>query len=323
MSGPTAYAKEPRPGRSAFVALLLGTLGLQLALHPFLSKRFTPPAASKTTLVAACEFCKICLAAALLSSSGAAPEIFRTWTLRSSLVAAGLPAALYAAQNVCLQHAYACLTPTKFQLLNQTKVFWSALLSFLFLGRRQSRLGCVSLALLLAAAAFASWPNGGKKPMSTNGSPTPLAEEVPACLFGVATGLSAAFLSGLASTVSQWTLQGGQRNVFLFGGEMAVYTIATLVIGAPLSGWLSVESSFRSWAPPNLIPIFSCAAGGFLVGLVTKFAGNIAKGYAIVGGIVMTGLLDGLLNGASSISWRLWVAAPLVAASIMLRAACA
>jgi len=285
--------------RRSPVFAFLALLAVQLAVQPFLVKAFTSPRVSKASIVAACEFCKIIIAIFFLQITGAISTVFKTWTLRESLVTAGLPGIIYAFQNVCLQFAYSYLSPTNFQLINQTKVFWSVLFGFIILGHRQTKIQCVSIGILVCGSTIAVLPT------SSSGGSSPV--------FGAPFGIAAAVLSGLASTISQWTLQNRKRNVFLFGGEMAVYTIISLIANAAFAQHY-VFFSLSGWTWATLIPIFTAAVGGLLVGLVTERAGNIAKGYAIVTGIVMTGFLENM-----EVPFRLWVALLLVVGSILLR----
>lgn len=311
-----AAANSAPRGLVTFV--LLALLALQLALQPFLARKFTSPEACKTSIVMTCELCKIVIAALCLVAAGTARPVLRAWSFKESLVASGLPGAIYALQNVCLQFAYARLSPTVFQLLNQTKVFWSVLFCFFLLGQRQTKVQCVALVMLAGGAFVAtSGKAGGEMTF----------------LLGALPGLLAAVLSGLASALSQWTLQGRKRNVFLFGGEMAVVTVVSLSINAAVVRQPPLSTLFAGWTTATLVPVLSGAVGGLLVGLVTARAGNVAKGYAIVSGIVMTGFLEAFAGAPglrpagwlqsghpASVSWRLWLALLLVAGSTAVRA---
>ena len=53
--------------------------------------------------------------------------IMRGWTVAGSLFAAGMPAAIYAFQNLCITTATRRLEPLVFNCLNQTKILWTAL----------------------------------------------------------------------------------------------------------------------------------------------------------------------------------------------------
>ncbi|CAE7785766.1 unnamed protein product [Symbiodinium pilosum] len=53
-------------------------------------------------------------------------------------MAAGVPSLTYLLQNLCIQAAYQKLDGLVFNILNQTKMLFTALFVYLILGRRQS-----------------------------------------------------------------------------------------------------------------------------------------------------------------------------------------
>jgi len=280
---------------------------LQIALQPFVSKIFTASSASKVSLVVACETIKLALACFLFLLGGKAQIALKSWTLKGSLTLVGLPAAIYAVQNVCLQFAYANCTPVVFQLLNQTKVFWSVSFMYLILGTKQTKLQCLSLTMLVTAAVIGSVTRpseGGSRVQS---------------LIGLAAGTSAAMLSGLASTLCQRTLQTKDRNTFLFGGELSVYGLLLLGTEQLMIGQ-SLTRIFGGWTLGTLIPVSTLAVYGVVTGMATKRVGNVVKGYAIVSGMLLTGFLEGIFaNSGRGIGWGLWTALLLAAGSVLLR----
>ena len=46
-----------------------------------------------------------------------------------------------------------------------------------------------------------------------------------------------------------------------------------------------------------LIPVVSNACGGIIVGLVTKYAGGVTKGFALIAGILVTAVADFFVYG--------------------------
>ena len=69
----------------------------------------------------------------------------------------------------------------------------------------------------------------------------------------------------------------------------------------------------RGWSALAAVPVASQAVGGLLVGQVTKRMGGVAKGFAIVGGLVLTGALQSLADGRL-LSPELYLALVLVVA---------
>eukprot|EP00804_Cyclotella_cryptica_P015779 CCRYP_013397-RA/>CCRYP_013397-RA protein AED:0.12 eAED:0.13 QI:0/0/0/1/0/0/2/0/328 len=53
---------------------------------------------------------------------------------------------------------------------------------------------------------------------------------------------------------------------------------------------------FDQWTLFTILPILTNAAGGILVGLVIKYAGTVQKGFALIFGILISGLLQGSLS---------------------------
>lgn len=69
----------------------------------------------------------------LLAKDGSLRKVFKEWTLVGSLTASGLPAAIYALQNSLLQISYKNLDSLTFSMLNQTKLFFTALFTYIIL----------------------------------------------------------------------------------------------------------------------------------------------------------------------------------------------
>ena len=75
---------------------------------------------------------------------------------------------------------------------------------------------------------------------------------------------------------------------------MAFVAIPALLISqASVISARDPAALFTGWDAFTLIPVFCSAFGGMCVGQVTKNLGGIAKGFAIVGGLVLTGAAQG------------------------------
>jgi len=66
-----------------------------------------------------------------------------------------------------------------------------------------------------------------------------------------------------------------------------------------------------------VIPVISNAFGGVVVGLVTKYAGGVVKGFALIAGIIITGFAQWFLEG-KQLRANDWIAVILVSISIYL-----
>lgn len=71
----------------------------------------------------------------LIAREGGLKRSLKEWTLVGSLTASGLPAAIYALQNSLLQISYKNLDSLTFSMLNQTKLFFTALFTYIILGQ--------------------------------------------------------------------------------------------------------------------------------------------------------------------------------------------
>jgi solute carrier family 35 (UDP-sugar transporter), member A1/2/3 len=145
---------------------------------------------------------------------------------------------------------------------------------------------------------------------------------------GIVPCLGATFLSGLAGAFSQRGLQlvgGTGRNAFLFTIEVSFYSALALIVSmlwnnhhhhlrnnkssnnnrnTTESAKASPFSWSKVWAQRSdilkaLIPITVKAMGGILTALVHKHAGSVLKGFALVLGLVLSGLLQTVMDEES------------------------
>eukprot|EP01032_Pedospumella_encystans_P016310 gene16310-18612_t len=274
-------------------------LALQFGLQPIIATRFTASGVSKSSIVIVTEITKIVIAA--LSVFSAPKEerkkIWSTWTLGDSLRAAAVPATLYAIQNLLVQYGYVYLDSMSFNLLNQTKTLSAAFWLWVLLGKKQSHIQMVALFLLLLAAVVLnmapSSPNSASNDNTDNNGVT---TEYQFGLFCVA---SASMLSGLSAALTQRALSGTQsRHTMLYSAEMAVYGIVFLLGNLMVNSDIQAGSTlWAHWDLSTMLPVITNAFGGMVVGLVTKYAGGVVKGFALIAGINVTGLAQFLLDG--------------------------
>ena len=282
----------------------------------------------------------IFLSTLMLGSADNRASCFKGWSLGDSLKKAAAPAVLYAIQNVLNQHAYANLDDMSFNLMNQTKTLSSALFCFLILGKPQSGMQIVALLMLLGAAIvlnvdYCSLFNGvpGFSAVAT-------AVGLPGCASGdtaVTKGadllsdlagdmymqglmcvLCASTISGLSSALTQKSAKG--RNSYLLSAELAVYGIAFLVARTVFMDGSFVglgPAMFKNWSWGTTIPVVVNAFGGIWIGQVLKYADAVSKGFALIAGILVTGVAKFLFYG-EPLEEKTWVALMLVAASIYL-----
>ncbi|KAF4676703.1 hypothetical protein FOL47_005420 [Perkinsus chesapeaki] len=288
----------------------MALLALQYGSQPLITTTFTPRSIPSSAIVTITEIVKFFLAIGLMFAEGSASTALRGWTLRGSFVAAALPAISYSLQNICIQIAFQNLDPLVYNLVNQTKLLSTALLTYLFLGKRQSKQQLIALGMLFVAAVMISVGQATEPPEP--------ASERNARL-GLICVLTASALSGVGASISELALQTYSRNSFLFSAELAVYSVIAISIGELFKdGHLpAVKEALQSWT--MLIPIFTAAMGGIFVGQVTKYAGSVQKGFSIIAGIIFTAFLRSVFLH-KPLTTELILSAPLTAVATYMYA---
>lgn len=266
-----------------------------------------------TSSVLICEVAKVLCAIVFMSREGTLKKVFREWTLIRALTASGLPAAIYALQNSLLQISYKNLDSLTFSMLNQTKIFFTAIFTFFILRQRQSIQQIGALFLLIIAAILLSIGEGSRK-----GSSTANSDQV---LFGgIIPVLVASVLSGLASSLCQWASQVKKHSSYLMTIEMSIVGSLCLLVStlkSPDGESIRRHGFFHGWTLLTMIPVMTNALGGILVGLVTSHAGGVRKGFVIVSALLVTALFQFAFEGKSPSLYCL-VALPIVVSSISL-----
>jgi len=284
----------------------MALLALQFGLQPGLVRKFTPQTICRSTVVMMQEIMKVVISACILfgGSKDTRKEALKGWNLKTALMIGGAPAALYCVQNMAALMAYQNLEPLTFNVLNQTKTLSAALCCYLIMGRKQSKTQMVSLVILLASALIIEKVISLSAPfLSVGGSGGAAAAATATKHFtqGVVPILLASFISGLAGALVQKNLQSasgdakGGRNPYLFNLEMC--SASALILAVSLlfraDGSRIVNNGFfDGWTPQTWIPIVTNALGGIIVGLVTKYAGAVRKGFALIFGILISGLWE-------------------------------
>ncbi|KAL7192580.1 hypothetical protein ACSBR2_024409 [Camellia fascicularis] len=288
-------------------------LTLQYGAQPLISKRFVRREVIVTSSVLACEIAKVICALVLIAREGGFRRLFKEWTLVGSLTASGLPAAIYALQNSLLQISYKNLDSLTFSMLNQTKLFFTALFTYIILGQRQSiqQIGALFL-LIMAAVLLSIGESSGKG--STSSEPDQI------LFYGIIPVLVASVLSGLASALCQWASQVKKHTSYLMTVEMSIVGSLCLLAStykSPDGEAIRKLGFLYGWTPLTLIPVMFNAVGGILVGLVTSYAGGVRKGFVIVSALLVTALLQFIFDGKAPSLYCL-VAFPLVISSISI-----
>ena len=80
---------------------------------------------------------------------------------------------------------------------------------------------------------------------------------------------------------------------------VSVIILAISVLFSPDGELIRANGFWSGWTPWTMIPIFTNSVGGIIVGLVTKYAGSVRKGFALIFGIFISGLLQAPDTGVS------------------------
>jgi len=267
-------------------------LALQYALQPFL-KVYIAPETHKVSLVLGTEVAKILIAGAMIAvdGPGAFARTFADWTPKAASLSV-LPSLVYAVQNYLLVVGASSLDSVTFNCLNQSKLVSTAACVYFVFGVRQSLAQTLALGGLLVAGAILQEGGGVASGAEKD------ADQTRIKFAGVAAVLAASALSGVASTATQFSLQRLRRTSTALTLEMAVAAIPCLLLAHYGASDLSDRGGFfRGWTASTLVPVVSSALGGIFVGQITKRLGGVAKGFAIVGGLVLTGILQSLVTG--------------------------
>lgn len=297
-----------------FFSLLLT---IQYGVQPLISKRFVSQNVIVTSSVLACEVVKITCAFIIIAKQGNLKKLYKSWTLVGSLTASGLPAAIYALQNSLLQISYRNLDSLTFSILNQTKLFFTALFTFFILRQKQSIQQIGALFLLIIAAVLLSIGEGSSNAFGSNNNDNNSDEVL---FYGIVPVLVASLLSGLASALCQWASQVKKHSSYMMTIEMSIIGTLCMIASAfksPDGEAIRRHGFFYAWTPLILIPVTINAIGGILVGLVTSYAGGVRKGFVMVSALLVTALLQFLFDGKPPSVYCL-IALPLVMTSISI-----
>lgn len=323
MSSSTGVAAPPPLDRRAMFYMFL--LSLQFAFQPLLTRAYTPTNICRSTVIMMQELLKFTLAFSMLMLSGSYRSAISGWNVSTWVTVAFVPAGLYALQNMAALQAYQTLDALTFNVLNQTKTLSAALCCFLVMGRRQSFMQIVSLFILLLSALIMEklipldFMNS-----SQVGSFDFSGLESRHWTHGVAPIMLASFISGLSGALSQKNLQaqGGGRNSYLFSMELCAASTLILIISLSMSPdgkTIATEGFWNGWTPTTWIPILTNSIGGIVVGLVTKYAGSVRKGFALIFGMFLSGVVQAFIT-AEGVSMEQCVGGILAGTSLWIHA---
>ena len=143
----TASSSGDTPSLRGYLFMVL--LACQFGLQPLFTKENISPNADKVPLVLLCEVLKTILACLALLAEGSVQKVWSTWSLKDCLTSGAVPAAVYSVQNVFIQIGYQHNSGLMFNLLNQTKIIFTAVMVYMVVGKKQSIMQMLSLGILV------------------------------------------------------------------------------------------------------------------------------------------------------------------------------
>jgi len=323
-------------------------LACQFGIQPIVTKKYTSTKIIKSTVILTQEIIKLIIGilGISLSNKTSWSKVSSQWTIKSWLRLALIPATIYLIQNMCSLLAYQNLDAMTYNVLNQTKTLSAAFCCYLLLGKKQSTVQILSLLLLLLAALvmekiisvdimlipyywitnFGSGMNTNDMTEDHNNNNNMISNLSSPRHFshGVVPIMCASFLSGLAGALTQKSLQTGQRNALLFTIELCIASILILLVSfvtiSDDGRQIRERGFFYEWNIHTMIPILTNSTGGILVGLVIKHAGSVRKGFALIFGILLSGLIQSYTLDTKTLSKEDMAGGLLAAISLWMHA---
>lgn len=318
-----AWAAEHVTPLALKKAALLGVLSVQIGFQPLLMGWYAKEATNVSLRVGVIEAMKLGMALLPLLVRGELCPEMKKWSFHTAVQTTAAPALIYVLQNYLNQSAVVVLDGVTFNILNQTKIIWTAVLVYLMLQRYQSRQQIAALTILCAAAVLMTSSSSSSSPHEAENDDDDKRRSLSDAAFftGAYQALIAAILSALAGTIIQRALQSQKRNAYVVTIELSVLGELTILLWSltsgvglmskpaastdvhglapppPASGHDSSVGVWDGWTLLTFFALLCQATGGVVVGFVIKYCGNVEKSFAVVFGMIITALLENQYNG--------------------------
>jgi UDP-sugar transporter A1/2/3 len=288
-----------------------GLLVLQTGLQPFLQRYANK--STKFQRVLTGEYLKLLLAFFLTKVERLPVNIS---LISQSLVSAVLPGSVYALQNLLVQQAYDDLDELTFNLLNQTKLGFTAIWLRVLEKEEFDSQKLLSLFLMSISSSYVAISKTSQK---KNSEATKLTEATETSIMkneksqyetlrGSLCAFAAASCSGLANCLCQRAMSHENQSASLFTLCLSSFSISIFTAGHFILRFITpknVKQVSKGWSitenfatdSGSLTAVFSQAVGGVLVGRVTKKLGAIMKCMCAIMSIIVTAVVQPLLYG--------------------------
>ena len=108
--------------------LLLSLLSIQVGINPIMMKWYAKETSSVALKVMVIEIMKVVVAVSMLISQGEFITEMKNWSFSLAIKTTLLPSIIYLVQNYLNQTAVVILDGVTFNILNQTKIIWTAIM---------------------------------------------------------------------------------------------------------------------------------------------------------------------------------------------------
>merc|ERR1712194_277146 len=183
------------------------------------------------------------------------------------------------------QSAYRLCDGVTFNVMNQTKVVFCAIATWVLLGEAQSFHQCMALACAMLAGVLLVTPMPAA--VKTKDSSSVLSPTSPK---GLPRSAPAA-CSGAAAALSQVAMRLSSRPSALFNLELGIWGLPFVLLSGGLVSWSTLT---QGWRPVTTIPVILQAAGGLLVSALVKQQGGVAMGLCTVVGISVSAFVESI-----------------------------
>lgn len=321
----------------------MACLALQYGWQPLMTKECIGPDVQKSSIVIFQEVFKFGLSFTMLFMEGGWTlwnEVVansrgkgKPWTLASSASMALPLACMYGVQNWLLFYSAGNMEPLTFNLVNQSKLIWTAFFLYFVMAKPQSPMQVVAIFMMMGAAFLLSMKAGTAEK----------GEAETDFIHGVVPNLGAALISGLAAAYTQkYTQRKGSpaQASLLFTMELCTWQTIFMFVITPVAAYvhallldadataLAAQAAadaaaagnvgfFSGWFWYTPMPILNNAAGGIFTGQVIQHAGGVRKGFAVVGALILTAVFQYMYYG-TPLKPQLYIALPVcVAANVI------
>jgi UDP-sugar transporter A1/2/3 len=193
-----------------------------------------------------------------------------------------VPALLYTVQNNLQYLALSNLTAAAYQVLSQLKIFTTAVLSVMFLGKSLSQSQWFALVLLMLGVCVVQYQ------ASQSGSSSNMT--------GFFAVVAATSTSGFCAVYLETVLKA-KGSIWVRNIQMAIIGLASSSLAAVLQDGSNISELgfFHGYTSIVWMVILLNAGGGLIVALVVKYADNILKGFATSVSIIVSCVASALL----------------------------